>query len=463
MTESPVSPLQYWAQKSPCSLALRTPEASYTWSELAEQVNRVAAGLRAQGVGAGSVVTSIGKNCPEQLFILLACLELGAINALVMPQSQRELEQKLTTLYPDCDTRHVWYAANTGQASKSTLNFYTQSPSSYPSNQYQPNALATVVFTSGSTGNPKAVAHTSQQHIASAQGLLAVFPFQRGDGWLVSLPLYHVSGLAIVYRWLFSGAWIKLGSGELQQDVKGVTHASLVATQLHRLLGSGEPLALKQVLLGGSHIDPQLSLRAASQGIDAWLGYGMTEAASTVTAKRVDDRATAGRILANRQLKVEDGRIFIGGDTLAAGYYVRGELKPITQDGWFDSKDLGQWQGDELVIIGRADNQFISGGENIHCEEIERVLNQHPLIELAVVVPVDDSEFGQRPVAIIQHANTLNLNSLDEFLTPRLSRFKWPVRYYPMPNELQSAGIKVSRYALQQWLASQLSVVKNRP
>lgn len=455
MNKHETSPLKHWARTSPNALALTTPKGNYTWSQLSQLIDSVAAGLSAQGVTSSSVVTSVGKPCPEQLFILLACLELGAINALLMPQAPDELDQKLATLYTDNAPRHLWFA-HSEQGHQSTLDFTTQPGT--PCSRYSSDALATIVFTSGSTGNPKAVAHNSQQHLASAQGLLAEFPFGCDDCWLVSLPLYHVSGLAIVYRWLYSGACIKLGSGELQQDIKGVTHASLVATQLHRLLQCGQPLKLRQVLLGGSHIDPKLAQRAASQGIDTWLGYGMTETASTVTAKRVDDSPTAGHLLAKRQLKLVDNRIYVAGETLAAGYFQRGEIKPIAQDGWFDSKDLGQWQGDELVIIGRADNQFISGGENIHCEEIERVLSQHPLIEQVVVLPIDDIEYGQRPVAMIQHADAFNLSALDDYLTPRLSRFKWPVRYYSMPAGVDSAGIKISRYALKQWLANQTEI-----
>lgn len=135
-----------------------------------------------------------------------------------------------------------------------------------------------------------------------------------------------------------------------------------MATQLHRLLQSKQALTLTHVLLGGSHIPEALGLEAQQMGIETWLGYGMTEAASTVTAKQVDSSNTAGFVLDQRQLKIEDQRIFIGGNTLASGYYYQGDLTPLVDDqGWFDSKDLGEWDGEQVSIIGRADNQFISG------------------------------------------------------------------------------------------------------
>ncbi|MGV2839518.1 o-succinylbenzoate--CoA ligase, partial [Vibrio cyclitrophicus] len=317
---------------------------------------------------------------------------------------------------------------------------------------FSPQSLASIVFTSGSTGNPKAVAHTLQQHLCSAQGLLDVFHFEQADTWLLSLPMYHVSGLAIVHRWLAAGGCIKIGSGKLESDIEGCSHASLVATQLHRLLKSKQALTLTHVLLGGSHIPEALGLEAQQMGIETWLGYGMTEAASTVTAKPIDGTKTAGFVLDQRQLKIEDQRIYIGGNTLASGYYYQGDLTPLVDDqGWFDSKDLGEWVGEQVSIIGRADNQFISGGENIHCEEIERALNQLSAINQAFIVPIEDDEFGFRPVAIVDCTDLPPKEWFAEQLNGRLERFKFPVEYYHMPEQEQQ-GIKVSRTVLAQWL-----------
>ena len=473
--------LKRWAHQSPLLPALITATHQYTWRELADKVDQMAAGLTQQGVEAGRVVTSVGKNSVEQLMVYLACLELGAINALTMPQTKSELDVKLATLYQDPRESHIWFtqplssapctATITPETEHTFQTDYTvetdctfeidctyqtdHAPMSLccdVQSRYDHDALASIVFTSGSTGTPKAVAHSSRQHFASAQGLLAVFPFKQGDCWLLSLPLYHVSGLAIVYRWLLSGAGLKIGSGELSQDIEGVTHASLVATQLRRLLDSAQPLQLKQVLLGGGHVDHALSQQAAQRGIETWLGYGLTEAASTVTAKRIDCTYSAGHLLAKRRLKIEGQRIYIGGDTLASGYYQCGQLTSLTVNGWFDTKDLGEWLGDELRIIGRADNQFISGGENIHCEEIEQVLNRHPMLDFALVVPVADREFGHRPVAVIIPTDGFDRDIMPEYLESQLSRFKWPTAYYSMPADLSENGIKISRYAVKQWL-----------
>jgi O-succinylbenzoic acid--CoA ligase len=185
----------------------------------------------------------------------------------------------------------------------------------------------------------------------------------------------------------------------------------------------------------------------------------MTEAASTVTAKRADGREGCGGVLPRRNVLIRDGHICIGGETLAQGYYHQGKIMPLVdQSGWFDSKDIGVWSADELCVTGRADNQFISGGENVHCEEIEAVLMQHQQVQTAIVVPVADQVFGARPVAIIAVVSTELMplpSELDAWLNSRLEKFKWPIAYYPMPPDLLSRGIKVSRAELKVWLKRQ--------
>lgn len=451
-----VSFLKQWALTSPSLCALETCDRNYTWAELDDLVAKVANHLNQQGLEAGEVLTCVGKNSLEQLVIYLACLELGVTCALTMPQTRTELDNKLDTLYSSKQIEKVWINVESNALSPISNIRYGENKAPLEVSAYQPDNLASIVFTSGSTGAPKAVAHTSGQHFASASGLLAQFTYKQGDTWLLSLPMYHVSGLAIVYRWLYSGATIKVGSGDLATDIVGVSHASLVATQLQRLLDERMRLSLSHVLLGGSHVALELSQQAAKQGIETWLGYGMTEAASTVTAKRIDQHYSAGKVLPNRELRLEGQRIYIGGETLASGYYRQGKLTSFVENGWFDSKDLGEWVSGELKIIGRADNQFISGGENVHCEEIEAALMQVPDIAQAIVVPIADVEFGHRPVAICSFTNALEKSEIEAYLKQALVKFKWPIAYYSMPESLLRSGIKVSRQSVKEWLIKQL-------
>ncbi|TCV20660.1 o-succinylbenzoate--CoA ligase [Vibrio crassostreae] len=456
-----------WAQQNPHQTALVTPNRAYTWLQVAVLVSDYQQRLSAQGLSKGDVLTIVGKNQAEVIPVYLAALNLGVLCAFTMLQPAARLMQKLESLYSPSDRRYLWLlesgSLNQSEVAEPNTQLLTlpclneldvdeQLVAPLDSSSFNPQNLASIVFTSGSTGNPKAVAHTLEQHLCSAIGLLDVFQFQGTDTWLLSLPMYHVSGLAIVHRWLAAGGCIKIGTGKLESDIEGCSHASLVATQLHRLLKGKQALTLTHVLLGGSHIPEVLGLEAQQMGIETWLGYGMTEAASTVTAKPVDASSTAGYVLNHRQLKIENQRIYIGGDTLASGYYHQGQLKPLVDEhGWFDSKDLGLLDGEQVSIIGRADNQFISGGENIHCEEIERALNQLPEVKQAFIVPIEDSEFGFRPVAIVDCDEVLTKEWFAEQLQGSLERFKFPIEYYRMPQQEQ-LGIKVSRAGLAQWL-----------
>jgi O-succinylbenzoic acid--CoA ligase len=308
-------------------------------------------------------------------------------------------------------------------------------------------------LTSGSTGLPKAAVHTFHAHLASAQGVLALIPYADNDDWLLSLPLFHVSGQGILWRWLLAGARIAVQTAlPLAQALAGCTHASLVPTQLWRLLNDNASVSLKAVLLGGAAIPVALTQQARERDIRCFCGYGLTEFASTVCAKEADGAPDVGYALPGREVKIVDEEVWLRAQSMASGYWRDGELLPlVNSEGWFATRDRGMLHEGCLTIRGRLDNLFFSGGEGIQPEEVERVIARHPQVQQVMVVPVDDAEFGQRPVAVVECEGGVDAAALSAWVSDKLARFQQPLHWLAMPAELKNGGIKISRRAVLQW------------
>lgn len=309
-----------------------------------------------------------------------------------------------------------------------------------------------VIFTSGSSREPKACLHTFGNHYYSALGSHEHIPFRKNDRWLLCLPLYHVSGLSILFRSFIAKGAVIL-SDNIITDIRkhNVTHASLVSTQLIKLIKEKKNIAvlrkLKAILLGGSAISPALLAACKKYNLPVYISYGLTEMSSQVATSR-KLRFDQVKTLRYRQLRIaKDGEILVKGHTLFKGYLHKGKLdRARDKDGWFHTKDLGEIQKRSLRVFGRKDNMFISGGENIQPEEIERTLLKIKGIEEAIVVPQKDKQFGQRPIAFIK--GRFSQMALRKNLSAVLPKYKIPVEFYPWPKKVKSS-LKISRLELK--------------
>ncbi len=348
-----------------------------------------------------------------------------------------------------------------------TFNITSLNNAADPTNpiKLQTDFPATLIFTSGSTGNPKAVMHTLSNHLYNALGSNANIPVQQGDRWLLSLPMYHVGGIAPLFRCFLAGAAVVLPNSDepLESLIKNksITHISLVSTQLARMLTNPDAVSalqsLKAILLGGSAIPASLIDQAIAYNLPIHTSYGSTEMASQITTTQscadAKELSTSGRLLPHRGLSFSDqGEIRVKGKTLFKGYFDQhGILGAVDQDGWFHTGDRGYL--DEkgcLNVTGRLDNMFISGGENIQPEEIERCIEQIKGITQCIVVPIPDDEFGERPVAFLQYSdNPVKETIIRLHLEQDLEKFKHPVRFYPWPEQTGN-GLKINRGLLKQ-------------
>ena len=447
-------PWQQWATICGTSPALKLTDETLDWQTLCQRVDALADGFRQQGVCEEQGVALRAKNSAEAVLCWLALLQCGA---RVLPLNPQLPDSLLTQLLPGLTLSH---ALVLGSASPvpgyHSLNV---TPGDAWQVDWLPQRLVSMTLTSGSSGLPRAAVHTGEAHLASAAGVLSVMNYGQDDSWLLSLPLYHVSGQGILWRWLLAGgSMVVRDLPSLSDALQGCTHASLVPTQLWRLLEQSQPLALREVLLGGAAIPVELTEAAQARGVNCWCGYGLTELASTVCAKRADGLPDVGEALPGREVKIVDREVWIRAASLASGYWQEGKLVPLLNEhGWFSTRDRGVLNGQRLTIVGRLDNQFFSGGEGIQPEEIERVLVAHPAVKQAFVVPVEDAEFGHRPVAVIEADTDFDMSGLESWVQGKLARFQHPVRWLRLPDSVRQGGIKISRKAVQEWGAAQNS------
>ena len=322
------------------------------------------------------------------------------------------------------------------------------------SRQIRTGSAGTLLLTSGSTGEPRAVWHDLESHIANALGAGEMMPLQPDCAWLLSLPLNHVSGFSILIRCLLAGATVVFPDQNSpfknQIEDTALTHVSLVGVQLRRLLADAASFShLQAVLLGGGPVDQGVVSDAIMAGVPLHITYGMTETASQITTSdrlhSVPGFIHAGKPLPGREVRISpDGEIQVRGAILPRAILSGGELRQsLTEDGWFSTGDAGSFDpAGNLVVSGRRSRMFISGGENICPEVIETLLASFPQVRRAVVVGVQHEEFGARPVAFV--AGDASPDRLKEFLKARLESFYVPDAFLPWPSEVSPDDAKVN-------------------
>lgn len=441
-------PWRHWRTQRGNAPALRLDDETLSWSTLCQRIDQFAAGFQAQGVNVGDGVALCARNQPDAVLAWLALLQCGA---RILPLNPRLPSSLVCELLPGLTLHHILNLESDEHYGLAPLRCFATT--GYTDVCWQAQRFASMTLTSGSTGLPKAAVHTCAAHLASAEGVLSLMPFSENDSWLLSLPLFHVSGQGIFWRWLLAGGQMAISEKPLPQALTGCSHASLVPTQLWRLLNDNQPLTLKAVLLGGAAIPAALTEQAAQQGIRTFCGYGLTEFASTVCAREANGGDDVGTPLPGRELRLVDGEIWLRATSMAAGYWRNGVLMPLVNDeGWFATRDRGELHHGNLRVIGRLDNLFFSGGEGIQPEEVERVIARHPAVTQVFIVPVDDIEFGQRPVAVVDAESPLNFSELSAWVKDKLAGFQQPCRWLLLPEEMKGTGIKVSRHQLTRWV-----------
>lgn len=289
----------------------------------------------------------------------------------------------------------------------------------------RPDAEQLVMYTSGTTGQPKGVRITGTNLLSSAIGSAIRLGITPSDRWLHCLPTYHMGGFAPIIRTTLYGTPLVLQhefdttTTQRVIDAYDITGVSLVPTMLRRLLDDNwtPPQSLRTVLLGGAPAGQPLIERALDANVPVHPTYGLTETASQVTTATPDSVATApdtvGPPLLVTDVTIVDedghicppgdiGEIVVDGPTVAPAYLDREATTNAYSDRGLATGDLGhQDEQGRLWIHGRLDDRIVTGGENVAPAAVVTVLRKHEGIADAAVVGLDDPEWGEQVAALI--------------------------------------------------------------
>jgi len=447
------------ADNAPQALALVTDEQTWTYRQLSALVDDWCGRLARLGVAAGHKVAVQMPNSVDYVCLIHALARLGAI---LVPINTRltveEIERQIALVGVD-------FRINSAEEIKQLR------PQLFERAPLRLDGRQSIVFTSGTSGEPKGAQITFRNlnagALASAERL-GSFP---DDRWLCPLPFYHVGGLSILFRSpLYGSAVVLPSSGNTEAIVRALNDAqativSLVPTQLYRILEAGLslPPSLRLILVGGAAAAPELIRRCIAKNLPLSLTYGMTETASQIATMPPEGvrrkPGSVGKPLTGTKVRIvdEQGRdLPIGqyGEVLVSGATVmRGYVGQEGGDGTLHTGDIGYLDADgDLWVVQRRSDMIISGGENVYPSEVENVLRQHTAVADACVVGVADAEWGQQVAAMValRKGAALTEAELLDFSKGRLAGYKVPRRVVFVDELPQTASGKVHRQAVQE-------------
>jgi len=495
------------AENAPGYLAVQCGQTRWSFGELARQADRLARQLASVGVGEESRVALLASNGPAYVAFVHALTRLGAI---LVPLNTRLTPAELCWQLGDVRAMLLVSDANMTDRAKeigatmpmlpqamlqtaspapdrSEVLLLTREGSPYPEirvtmrAQIDLDATQVIMYTSGTTGQPKGVLITYGMQWWNALGSALNLGHHPDDIWLACLPLFHIGGLSILMRSVIYGISVVLlekfdehaVNQAIQQD--GVTIISVVAVMLQRMLAAlaaeGDearyPASLRCVLLGGGPAPRPLLERCANLAIPVAQTYGMTESCSQAVTLAPADAlrklGSAGRPLLPVQVQIlrenqpvpagEPGTIYLKGPTITQGYADRPAVTAeVLQGDWFCTGDLGYLDADGyLYVLDRRSDLIISGGENVYPAEIESALLAHPAVAEAGVCGQDDSHWGQVPIAFVtlHPGQYVSAEAILEHARQRLARYKVPGAIYIVAELPRNSSGKLLRRELR--------------
>ncbi|MDR2991256.1 MAG: long-chain fatty acid--CoA ligase [Burkholderiaceae bacterium] len=460
--------------------ALTCEGVSWSYRELQQRIERLSAVFASGGIQAGDRVAYLGFNAPQFLVALFAAARLGAIFVpLNFRLSSLELVHCISdagvhTLMADEDHlavidgvrgriechRFIHRTAGApGWESADDLMAKVELNAVPPAVPVAADDVALIMYTSGTTGQPKGAMLTHGNFWADNLNEILTSDMSSKDVTLNFAPLFHVSGLLCTsMATLLAGGHLVL---QRNFDPKAVMEAvaayrvtvtfgvpaMLLFISQHPDFASADLSSLRFVSVGGAPMPEPLLRLYQERGVPVNQGYGLTETSAMVTAldpeRAIDKLGSCGTTPLLTEIKLIDmmgepivqagqaGEICVRGGNVTKGYWnqPKATQAAFTSDGWFRTGDVGYLDEEGfLYICDRLKDMVITGGENVYPAEVESALYEHPDIAEVAVIGAPDEQWGERVVAVValKPGCTLTLEGLRDFTQTRLARYKLP-------------------------------------
>jgi len=461
--------LEMAAEGDPERVVLGSHDGGVTAAGLLERARRAGVYFEKSGV---PVVGYFGVNSDVLPVALFGAALAGVPFA---PINYRAPDEQLTGILgrvagglmiaDDDEVARLWACGADNVVTKGELAAALAEPVSGEHPFVDPEEIAVLLFTSGTTSEPKAAVLRHRHLVSYIISSVEFLGCEATEAQLICVPPYHIAGIAAVLSSLYAGrrimylpafdaaAWVRLAVEER------ITHAMVVPTMLGRILAavedSGvEPPALRHLSYGGGRMPLELVERTLRDmpHVDLVNAYGLTETSSTIAMLTPDDHREAfasddpavrarlgsvGRPLPSLEVEVrgaddevlgpgEKGEIWVRGEQVA-GEYVGNNV--LTEEGWFRTRDAGWFDREGFLYIdGRLDDVIVRGAENISPGEVEDVLMAHPAVHEAAVIGIPDAEWGEAVAAVVVlHGGAAATGAeLQDWVRSRLRSTKMP-------------------------------------
>ncbi|TWG88613.1 acyl-CoA synthetase (AMP-forming)/AMP-acid ligase II [Cupriavidus gilardii J11] len=493
--------LDHWLTEAPDRPFIHLQDGrSLTFADLGRLTDTAQTELQALGVGVGDRVMVVAENCPEHAALILACSRVGAwscgVNARMAPA-------EIDAFAAKAEPRVVYFTAAASRAAGAHAGRHGALPSALPGMRRATVAddavpeppplrdqVAVLIFTSGTTGEPKGVmlTHDALIHFARVtRDARALGPEDRSYAFV---PMTHIFGLGtVLLSSLLAGAQLVMRPQFDPADLldalahRGVSQLQGPPMLFSRLLaylqqhGIDRPTApaLRYLYTGAGPLDLALKQNVeATFGLTLHHGYGLSEYAGSVHVTRLGERradTSAGYAVAEAEVQVTDpatgkplppgqrGELWLRGRGLMPGYFRDPEATAavMREGGWYASGDLGEMHADgALFVVGRLKEMIIRSGFNVYPAEVETALNSHPCIHRSAVVGRPEPDGNESIVAFVElrPGAALQLRSVQDHLAKRLAPYKRPAHIVALPELPTNNNGKILKRVLREQAGS---------